>query len=111
MSCDLRGCGWPPWHPGVLQIKKEDLQQKTVRLTDSAGVQVGEVPTARQPKLFLLLILKDTQTSFYKFFCGFKPSEIRFLSPPSTGILAETMQEKKIHQNVHSAYLFLMELK
>ena len=54
MSCDLRGCGWPPWHPGVLEIKKEDLQQKIVRLTDSAGAGLGEVPTARQPKLFLV---------------------------------------------------------
>lgn len=65
MRYELRGCGWHHFLPGALEIKKDDLQEKSVRQTlrGRGGQRWGEVLTARQPLVLscpsLLFILNS----------------------------------------------------
>lgn len=111
MSCDLRGCGWPPWRPGVLEIKKEDLEQKTVGWQTQRGPGWG-VPTARQPKLFSYSEFWRTHKQpFINSSMVLSQVQLDFshLHPLESSLKPCT--KKKIHRNIHSEYLFLMELK
>ena len=111
MSCDLKGCGWPPWCPGILEIKKEDLEQKIVGWQTQRGPGWG-VPTARQPKLFSYSeIWRTRKQPFINSSMAFSQVKLDFshLHPLESSL--KPCKKKKIHWNIHSECLFLMELK